>query len=86
MEGRFHVYEGYSAAQVTFPIRVLKELGCKVLIVSNAAGGLNPLHRKGDLVVLDDHINLMGVNPLVAGGRPRGQTGRRAGGARRAPR
>lgn len=65
MEGRFHVYEGYTAAQVTFPIRVMKELGCHYLIVSNAAGGLNPLHRKGDLIVIEDHINLMGVNPLV---------------------
>lgn len=65
MEGRFHLYEGYTAAQVTFPIRVLKELGCKTLIVSNAAGGMNPLHETGDLVVIDDHINLTGHNPLV---------------------
>lgn len=65
MEGRFHVYEGYTPAQVTFPIRVLKELGCQTLIVSNAAGGLNPLHDKGDLIVIEDHINLMGINPLI---------------------
>lgn len=68
MEGRFHLYEGYTPAQVTFPIRVLKELGCETLIVSNAAGGLNPLYTKGDLVVIDDHVGLPGlggVSPLI---------------------
>lgn len=65
MEGRFHFYEGYSLADVTFPVRVMKELGAKVLIVSNAAGGLNLNYRKGELILIEDHINFMGVNPLV---------------------
>ncbi len=65
MDGRFHFYEGYSLEQVTFPVRVLKQLGAKVLIVSNAAGGLNLSYKRGDLVLMEDHINFMGVNPLV---------------------
>lgn len=65
MDGRFHYYEGYTLEQVTFPVRVLRKLGAQILIVSNAAGGLNLNYKKGDLVLIEDHINLMGVNPLV---------------------
>ncbi|MBI3306892.1 MAG: purine-nucleoside phosphorylase [Candidatus Omnitrophica bacterium] len=65
MEGRFHFYEGYTPQEVTFPVRVLRELGAKILVVSNAAGGLNLAYRKGEIVVIEDHINFMGINPLI---------------------
>jgi purine-nucleoside phosphorylase len=65
MRGRFHAYEGYSMAEIAYPVRVMKALGVRILIVSNACGGMNPRWSVGDIMLIEDHINFMGGNPLV---------------------
>lgn len=65
LQGRFHLYEGYSPLEITFPVRVLQEMGIHFIILTNASGGLNPLFSAGDIMIIEDHVNLTGANPLM---------------------
>ncbi|MBI5192629.1 MAG: purine-nucleoside phosphorylase [Nitrospirae bacterium] len=73
LQGRVHYYEGYDVEEITFPVKVLSGLGVKYLIITNSAGGINPIFKPGDIMVITDHINMMGINPLrsAAGGEGR---------------